>query len=214
MRRSRRIVLATGNPGKLREIREMLAALDLDIVPQSDLGVPAAVESGTTFAENAVLKARHAAAHAGLPAIADDSGLCIDILDGRPGIHSARYAGPDATDRENLECLLGEVARAGVPRPAARFHCAMAYVDSADDPEAVVVEAQWEGNIVDSPRGDNGFGYDPIFHVPTHGCTSAELAPEVKNRISHRAQALRALLEALRPRLLDQPPAGLAAGRP
>jgi XTP/dITP diphosphohydrolase len=209
----RRIVLATGNPGKLREIREMLAEFGPEILAQSDLGVPAAAESGTSFAANALIKARHAAAHAGLPAIADDSGLCVDVLGGAPGVHSARYAGSGADDRRNLERLLAEIARAGVMQPAARFHCAMAYVDSADDRQPIVVEARWEGYIVDTPAGANGFGYDPVFQVPTHGCTSAQLAPEVKNRISHRAQALGGLLAALRMRFGEGPPRRAAEGR-
>jgi XTP/dITP diphosphohydrolase len=196
----RRIVLATGNPGKIREIRDMLAGIDMEVVPQSGLGVPEVAEHGATFIENALIKARHAAACTGLPAIADDSGLCVDALGGRPGIHSARFAGPGATDRQNLDLLLAEVARAGAVRPAARFHCAMAYVDTADDPDPLIVEARWEGNIVEVPVGENGFGYDPVFHVPAHGCTSAQLPPEVKNRISHRAQALRGLVRTLRER--------------
>lgn len=201
----RRIVLATGNPGKIREIRGMLAGFDLEVVPQTGLGVPEAAEHGATFAENALIKARHAAARTGLPAIADDSGLCVDALDGRPGIHSARFAGSDATDRQNLDLLLAEVARIGAVRPAARFHCAMAYVDTADDPDPLIVEAQWEGNIVAAPIGENGFGYDPVFHVPTHGCTSAQLPPDVKNRISHRARALQGLVSALQERLGKAP---------
>jgi XTP/dITP diphosphohydrolase len=197
---SRRVVLATGNPGKLREIREMLAGDSLEILPQSEFGVRDAVESGTSFAANALLKARHAAACTGLPAIADDSGLCVDALGGRPGIQSARFAGPGATDRQNLDLLLAEIARAGVVSPAARFQCAMVYVESAVDPDPIVVEAQWEGSIVNAPAGENGFGYDPVFFVPTHACTSAQLPPEVKNRISHRARALQGLLSVLRRR--------------
>jgi len=200
----RRVVLATGNAGKVREICDMLAEFHLEIVPQTAVGVPEAVESGMTFAENALIKARHAAAHARLPAIADDSGLCVDILGGRPGVHSARYAGPGATDQRNLDLLLAEIARTGVVRPAARFHCAMAWVDAADDPHPILVEAQWEGSIVGMPAGDNGFGYDPVFLVPTHACTSAELAPEIKNRISHRAQAMHALLGALQRRFRER----------
>lgn len=196
----RRVVLATGNPGKVREMSDMLAEFDLEVVPQNRLGVPEAMEHGSTFVENALIKARHAAACTGLPAIADDSGLCVDALGGRPGIHSARFAGPRATDRQNLDLLLAEIGRAGVVRPAARFHCAMAYVETADDPEPLIVEARWEGSIVAAPIGENGFGYDPVFHVPTHGCTSAQLPSEVKNRISHRAQALRRLASTLQER--------------
>ena len=198
-------MLATGNPGKLREIRELLAEFALEILPQSELGVSVAEESGGSFAANALLKARHAAARTGLPAIADDSGLCVDALGGRPGIHSARYAGAGATDRENLELLLSEIARSGVTRPPARFHCAMVYVDAVDDPDPIVVEAQWQGNIVEAPAGDNGFGYDPVFYLSTHGCTSAQLAPEIKNLVSHRGQALRGLLDALQRRFGRRP---------
>ena len=212
MNAPRRVVLATGNPGKVREIRDMLAEFDLDLLPQSGLGVPEAVESGATFAENALIKARHAAAQAKLPAIADDSGLCVDVLGGRPGVHSARYAGAGGTDRRNLELLLAEIARTGVERPPARFRCAMAYVNAASDPEPILVEASWEGNIVSTPAGDNGFGYDPVFYVPTHGCTSAQLPPEIKNRISHRGQALRLLLTALQRCFGDRAPTHAAEG--
>lgn len=202
-------MLATGNAGKLREIREMLAEFGPEIVAQSELGVPPADETGGSFAENALLKARHAAAHTGLPAIADDSGLCVDALGGRPGVHSARYAGPGASDRQNLDLLLNEIEHLGVERPSASFHCAMAYVEANDDPDPLLVEASWQGHIVTTPAGENGFGYDPVFYVPTHGCTSAQLAPEVKNRISHRALALRALVAALRRRF-----GGIGAERP
>jgi XTP/dITP diphosphohydrolase len=194
----RRVVLATGNPGKLREFRQMLAALPLEIVSQSELGVPEAAETGLSFVENAILKARHAAALTGLPALADDSGLEVDALHGAPGIYSARYAGPQASDEENLRKLIADLAGVPEERRTARFQCLLVYMRDARDPTPVIAQGTWEGRILEAPRGTYGFGYDPVFYVPTHGCSSAELPPEVKNRISHRAQALARLLEALR----------------
>ena len=199
------VVVATRNAGKLREIRAILAEFPLALTDESALQVPPAEETAPTFLENALLKARNAARHSGYAAIADDSGLVVDVLDGRPGVHSARFAGPGAGDRENLELLLRELADRGARRPAARFVCVMVYLKDERDPMPLVAQASWEGCIVAEPRGSNGFGYDPIFHVPTHGCTSAELPPSVKNRISHRGRALRLLCELLRAR-----PAALA----
>jgi len=195
------VVLARSNAGKLAEFDALLRDAGFAVVPQSAYAVEDAIEDGRSFVENALIKARHAAAHTGLPAIADDSGLCVDALGGRPGVHSARYAGPQAGDRENLELLLREISRTGEQYTAAQFRCAMAWVDAAADPDPVIVEAAWEGSIVREPAGDNGFGYDPVFFVPTHGCTSAQLPPAIKNRISHRGQALRGLLGALQKRL-------------
>ena len=186
---TRKMVLATNNQGKARELNAMLAGLDLEIVSQGALGVTAVEETGKSFAENAVLKARHAAEATGLPAVADDSGLEVDALKGAPGIYSSRYAGPKASDTDNLMKLLGELR--GVPenRRGARFRCAIAFLPSPDaEPE--VFEAAWEGRILDAPRGSNGFGYDPVFWVPEKGCASAELPPEEKNRLSHRGRAL------------------------
>ncbi|MBI2993438.1 MAG: RdgB/HAM1 family non-canonical purine NTP pyrophosphatase [Gammaproteobacteria bacterium] len=204
MHSHRSVVLASRNPGKLKEFREMMAGLDVDIVPLPELAIPEVEESEDSFAANAVLKARHAAQHAGLPAIADDSGLEVDVLGGEPGVRSARYAGQCASDEDNLRLLLYRIACTGAVRPAARFQCAMAFVSDADDPAPVIARGTWEGFVVMEPRGRNGFGYDPVFFVPTHGCTSAELPPEVKNRISHRARALmelrRELSAMLRPR--------------
>lgn len=195
---SRTIVLASGNAGKVREINQVLAELGLAVTPQSHFGVPAAEETGLTFVENAILKARHAAQHTGYPAIADDSGLEVDALDGAPGVHSARYAGKDATDSANVEKLL-EALR-GVPetKRTARFQCVMVYLRKPHDSTPIVAHGTWEGVIAFAPRGANGFGYDPVFLVPERNCTSAELAPEEKNRLSHRGQALRALVAALR----------------
>lgn len=195
---SQTIVLASGNAGKVREINQVLAELGLAVTPQSNFGVPAAEETGLTFVENAILKARQAAQHTGYPAIADDSGLEVDALDGAPGVHSARYAGKDATDSANVEKLL-EALR-GVPetKRTARFQCVMVYVRKPQDSTPIVAHGTWEGVIAFAPRGANGFGYDPVFLVPERNCTSAELAPEEKNRLSHRGQALRALVAALR----------------
>jgi XTP/dITP diphosphohydrolase len=194
----KRVVLASSNPGKVREIHQLLAGLDLDIEPQSAYGVADAEETGLTFVENAILKARNAALHTGLPAIADDSGIEVDALNGAPGIYSARYAGAGASDRANLEKLLADLAGVAEERRTARFQCLMVCLRHAHDPTPLICQGTWEGRILFAPRGDNGFGYDPVFHVPTHDCSSAELPPEVKNALSHRGQALRKLLAALR----------------
>ena len=194
---TQRIVLASGNPGKLREINQLLAGLRLTAAPQSEFDVPEAEETGLTFVENAILKARNAAAHSGLAALADDSGLEVDALNGAPGIYSARYAGPGAGDGENLKKLLADLD--GVPgeRRAARFQCLLVFLRHALDPVPLICQGTWEGRILLEPRGANGFGYDPVFYVPTHGCSAAELPPAAKNEISHRGQALRKLVAAL-----------------
>lgn len=192
-----KVVVASNNRGKLREIAALLDGLDLCLIAQADLGIGEAEESGLSFVENAILKARHAAACSGLAAIADDSGLQVEVLGGRPGIHSARYAGAGASDRENLQLLLENIRRIGAARPPARFQCVMVYMRNADDPTPVIAEGSWAGYIVDEPVGESGFGYDPVFFVPEQGCTSAQLAPELKNNISHRAQALHLLLKKL-----------------
>jgi XTP/dITP diphosphohydrolase len=194
----KRVVLASSNPGKVREIHQLLADLDLDVVPQSEYGVLDAEETGLTFVENAILKARNAALHTALPAIADDSGIEVDALNGAPGIYSARYAGAGAGDQANLEKLLADLADVAEERRTARFQCLMVYLRHAHDPTPLICQGTWEGRILFAPRGDNGFGYDPVFHVPTHACSSAELPPEVKNALSHRGQALRKLLAALK----------------
>lgn len=193
----KQIVLATGNMGKVREINALLASHDMEVVPQSTFAVSEAEETGLTFVENALIKARNAAVHTGLPAIADDSGLEVDALLGAPGIYSSRYAGVGASDRDNLEKLLAELADLPDERRTARFQCLMVYLRHAQDPTPLICQGTWEGRILFAPRGDNGFGYDPVFHVPTHGCSSAELPPEIKNRLSHRGQALRQLLAGL-----------------
>ncbi len=193
------IVLASSNPGKVREINQLLADLDLRVKPQGDFGVPDVAETGLTFVENAILKARHAASHTGLPAIADDSGLEVDALNGAPGIYSARYAGPGASDADNLHKLLDALGEVPEAERSARFQCLLVYLRHADDPTPVICQGTWEGRILFAPVGENGFGYDPVFQVPTHGCSSAELDPEVKNALSHRGQALRRLVTALSP---------------
>jgi len=196
---TRRIVLASSNAGKVREINQMLAGHDLEVVPQSQFAVTDVEETGLTFVENAILKARHSARHARLPAVADDSGLEVDALEGAPGIYSARYAGPGAGDAANLRKLLEQLEQVPDARRTARFQCLMVYLRHADDPTPLIVQGTWEGRITRAPRGANGFGYDPVFFVPTHGCTAAELAPEEKNRLSHRGQALRQLVAVLAP---------------
>ena len=193
-----KVVLASANPGKLRELSRILEPLSLELVLQSELGVESAEETGTTFEENALLKARHAAAHTGLAALADDSGIEIDALDGRPGVYSARYAGPDCDDEANNLLLLEELEEVEDASRTARYRCVLAFVRGPDDDAPILAHGSWEGRILRAPRGSNGFGYDPLFHVPTHGCTSAELEPEVKNDLSHRGIAVRALAEALR----------------
>ena len=194
----KQIVLATGNLGKVREINELLADHDLQVAAQSAFTVPEAEETGLTFVENAILKARNAAAHTGLPAIADDSGLEVDALNGAPGIYSSRYAGKNASDRDNLEKLLADLGDLPGEKRGARFQCLMVYLRHAKDPTPLICQGTWEGRVLFAPRGSNGFGYDPVFYVPTHDCSSAELPPEIKNRLSHRGQALRKLIAALR----------------
>jgi XTP/dITP diphosphohydrolase len=195
---SQRIVLASNNPGKVREFNQLLADAEFQVLPQSDFGVPEAEETGLTFVENAILKARNAAEHTGLPAIADDSGLEVDALQGAPGIYSARYAGSGASDQENLEKLLAVLGEMPDEQRSARFQCLMVYLRHAADPTPRIFQGTWEGRILHAPQGDNGFGYDPVFFVPGEDCSSAQLSPEVKNRLSHRGQALQQLVAALR----------------
>ena len=192
-----KIVLASNNPGKVREFNELLAGADLQVVPQSEFSVPDIEETGLSFVENAILKARNAAAHTGLPAIADDSGIEVDALQGAPGIYSARYAGPGASDAANLRKLLETLAEVPEAQRTARFQCLMVYMRHACDPTPLIFQGTWEGRILTAPRGDNGFGYDPVFFVPERNSSSAELPPDIKNRLSHRGQALRALVSAL-----------------
>jgi XTP/dITP diphosphohydrolase len=192
------VVIATGNPGKLREIVAILREHRLDFAAQPELGITSPAEDGASFAANALIKARHAAAHSGLPAIADDSGLEVDALDGRPGVHTARYAGPGAGDEANNDKLIGELAGVPAARRGARYRCAMVFVRAADDPEPIVAEAAWEGRIGFERRGSGGFGYDPLFVVAGGDFTAAEMPADEKNRVSHRGQALRALAEKMK----------------
>lgn len=193
-----KVVLATGNAGKVRELAHLLADFGLDVVAQTELGVESAEETGLTFIENAILKARHAAAETGLPAVADDSGLAVDFLGGAPGIYSARYAGVDASDQQNLDKLL--VALKDVPQGQrnAQFHCVLVYMRHADDPTPLVCHGSWPGEIAFAEAGEGGFGYDPIFFVPELGKTAAELTREEKSAVSHRGQALKLLLAAMK----------------
>ena len=193
-----KVVLATGNAGKLREMRAILSGSEWDIVSQSEFDYAEAIEDGLSFVENAIKKARHACANTGLAAIADDSGLEVDALQGAPGIYSARYAGEAASDEDNIQKLL--LALDGLPEAlrTARFRCVMVFMRHELDPSPVICEGSWEGKIAHERRGDNGFGYDPVFLVPDEGRHSAELTAEHKNRISHRAQALIALAEKLK----------------
>jgi len=195
--KSNRVVLASGNAGKLREIAQLLEGLNLEILPQSEFDVPEIEETGLTFVDNAILKARNAAHHTGLPAIADDSGIAVDVLRGRPGIYSARFAGVGATDEENLEKLIRLVKQFPDEERTARFICSMVYIRHEKDHVPVIAEGVWEGQLITESKGDNGFGYDPIFYISSHQCTSAELPPEIKNNLSHRGQALRKLLGQL-----------------
>jgi XTP/dITP diphosphohydrolase len=194
----RRVVLATGNAGKLAEMRAILASHDLEVIAQSVYGISPPVEDGADYIANALIKARHAAAQAGLPAIADDSGLEVDALGGRPGLHSARYASPAASAPDNNKLLLAELA--GIPerQRAARYRCAMVFVRDAADPLPVITEAAWEGRIGLEPRGLGGFGFDPLFIVDGDSRTAAEMPAEKKNRVSHRGQALMALALRMR----------------
>jgi XTP/dITP diphosphohydrolase len=192
-----RLVLASGNAGKLRELSALLAPRGFDLVTQSSLGVSSTEETGDTFVDNALLKARHAAARTGCAAIADDSGIEVDALGGRPGVRSARYAGENATDEQNNALLLRELAGVALPSRTARYRCVIALVRSAGDPYPLVADGAWEGRILETPRGTGGFGYDPLFLPVGSSLTAAELAPAAKNAVSHRGLALRALLAKL-----------------
>jgi XTP/dITP diphosphohydrolase len=192
-----RIVLASNNAGKVREINQLLTCEQITVVAQKDFNIPDAIEDGLSFVENAIKKARHASSLSGLPAIADDSGIEVDALNGAPGIYSARFAGPGASDEENLNKLLGRLNEIPEEKRSARFQCLMVYMRHAEDPTPIICQGTWEGRILFEPQGENGFGYDPIFFVPTHNCSSAQLDPETKNSLSHRGQALKALLKAL-----------------
>jgi XTP/dITP diphosphohydrolase len=191
-----KLVIASGNAGKLREIARILAPLEIEAVPQSEFNVPDCPEPHVTFVENCLAKARHASAHSGLPALADDSGICVEALGGAPGVFSARYAGEPKSDERNNEKLVASLQ--GEANRRAHYTCVMVYVRHPDDPEPVIAEGRWYGEIIDSPRGKNGFGYDPYFLVPEFGKTGAELDEDTKNAISHRGQALRDLVDKLK----------------
>ena len=192
-----KIIFASGNAGKVREAGQLLDGLSIDVLPQSEFNVPEVEETGLTFIENAILKARNAAHHTGLPAIADDSGIAVDVLQGRPGIYSARFAGVGASDEENLNKLVSLVKSFPEQERTARFICSMVYLGHEEDLTPMIAEGVWEGQLLLEPKGQDGFGYDPIFYVSSEQCTSAELPPEIKNKLSHRGQALRKLLGQL-----------------
>ncbi len=201
MSKPTKVILASSNPGKLREFKRLLADAHFDIIPQSEYTVSDAIEDGLTFVENSILKARHAAKHTGLPALADDSGIEVDALMGSPGIYSARYAGEHGDDEANNDKLLAELADVPEAKRTARFRCCIVYMRHAEDPSPLIADASWEGRILLERSGANGFGYDPLFYVPTHRTSSAELDPDEKNRISHRGIALRNMLQQLKAKL-------------
>jgi XTP/dITP diphosphohydrolase len=196
------IVLATNNAGKVTEFQELLANLSWRIMPQSAFGLPSVEETGFTFVENALIKARYAAEHTGLPALADDSGLVVDALHGAPGVYSARYAGENATATQHIEKLLNELTHITEKKRTARFHCALVYIAYPADPTPIITQGSWEGHILHAPQGTQGFGYDPVFFDTTHHCSAAELSQNIKNKISHRGRALNKLLQELSDRNL------------
>ncbi len=192
-----KIVLASGNLNKVREINALLSNTSYEIIPQSKFNVIEADETGTTFLENALIKARNAAQHTKYPVIADDSGIEVDALDGKPGVFSSRYAGPNASDKDNLNKLIKNIKRLDPKDCHARFICSMVFLENMNEKDPIVVEGVWEGYVVVNPCGKNGFGYDPIFYIPSLGCTSAELSDDKKNELSHRGQALRLLIQRI-----------------
>jgi len=195
---SEKLVIASNNRGKIAELSELLAPLGIRPVAQGELGVSEAEEPAVTFVENAILKARHAARATGLPALADDSGLAVDALGGQPGVRSARYAGEQARDQDNIQALLQALADVPDGDRGAQFHCVLVYLRHADDPTPIICHGRWPGSILKEPRGEGGFGYDPVFLVPEKGCSAAELTRAEKSHISHRGRALAVLADALR----------------
>lgn len=191
---SQQVVLASGNKGKIAEIQAILQHHQIEIISQSHFNVPEVAETGTTFIENAIIKARHASAITGLPAIADDSGLEVDALNGEPGVYSARYAGLPSNDQNNTDKLLAALANTPKEQRSARFHCVMVFMAHANDPSPLIAHGTWEGGITLEKSGANGFGYDPVFYVPEQGCTSAQLESSIKNTLSHRSLALSTLM--------------------
>ncbi|WP_160063978.1 XTP/dITP diphosphatase [Psychromonas sp. L1A2] len=194
-------VLATGNQGKVKEMSELLNSFSIEVLPQSQFNVPDVPETGTTFVENAIIKARHAAKLTGLPAIADDSGLEVDFLNGQPGIYSARYAGETATDRDNIDKLLNKLEGINPEQRKARFQCVLVYLRHALDPTPIICQGTWEGSITESVEGKNGFGYDPVFWVESEQSTSAQLDKQRKSELSHRGKALTQLVDLLKEQL-------------
>lgn len=194
-------VLATGNKGKVKEMSQLLNSFSIEVLPQSHFDVAEVPETGTTFVENAIIKARHAAKVTGLPAIADDSGLEVDFLSGQPGIYSSRFAGENASDQDNIDLLLSKLEGIGSEHRCARFQCVLVYMRHDLDPTPVICQGTWEGVISDSVQGENGFGYDPIFWVESEQCSSAQLSKQRKNELSHRGQALAMLVERLKKQL-------------
>lgn len=195
---SKQIVLASGNAGKVREINDLLGGYGIKVIPQTEFDVPEAIEDGLSFVENAIIKARNAARHSGLPAISDDSGIEVDALHHAPGIYSARYSGEGATDQKNNEKMLAELAGVPEEKRSARYQCVMVYMRDAEDPTPLISQGSFEGRILTAPRGDGGFGYDPIFWLEDRQCSAAELSLDEKNKISHRAIALHALVDQLK----------------
>jgi len=193
----KKIVLASSNAGKLKEFQQLLNRSGFEVLPQSVFDVPDAIEDGLSFVENALIKARHASTLTGLPAIADDSGLEVDALDGRPGIYSARFAGEHARDSDNNDKLLAELEDIQSAERTARFQCLLVFIRHPNDPTPIICQGTWEGRILFEPQGNNGFGYDPLFWITEQGCSSAELDPALKNRISHRGKAMQLLLERI-----------------
>jgi XTP/dITP diphosphohydrolase len=194
-----KLVLASGNQGKLREFSQLFADKDIQVIPQNEFDTIEAEETGLSFVENAILKARNACKFSGLPALADDSGLEVDALKGAPGIYSARYAGPDASDKDNYLKLLSALKDVPFEKRSARFQCVLVYMRHENDPTPQVFQGSWEGQILTEPSGAEGFGYDPIFLVPSEACSSAELSKDRKNALSHRGQAIQELLRSWRP---------------
>jgi len=194
-------VLATGNQGKVKEMSELLNSFSIEVLPQSQFNVPDVPETGTTFVENAIIKARHASKLTGLPAIADDSGLEVDFINGQPGIYSARYAGEDASDQDNIDKLLSRLKGIAVEQRKARFQCVLVYLRHELDPTPIICQGTWEGTITEDQNGQNGFGYDPIFWVESEKSTSAQLSKQRKSELSHRGKALTKLVSLLKEQL-------------
>ena len=193
----KKLVLASGNSGKLRELSALLHKSQYTVIPQSEFNLPDVAETGTTFVENAIIKARHAAEYTGHAALADDSGIVVDALNGEPGVNSARFSGSHASDESNNALLVEKLGSVPEAQRSARYQAVIVYMRNAADPSPIICEGSWEGIIILEAKGSGGFGYDPYFYLPDYGCTSAELSADEKNRVSHRGQALRLLLEKL-----------------